>query len=69
MVRRIVDQTGAVVVLVEQHVQLALEVADQAIVLVHGDVTLRGSARELAADRRRLEVAYLGGVEQELPAR
>jgi branched-chain amino acid transport system ATP-binding protein len=69
MVRRIVDQTGAVVVLVEQHVQLALEVADQAIVLVHGDVTLRGSARELAADRRRLEAAYLGGVEQELPAR
>jgi len=69
MVRRIVDQTGAVVVLVEQHVQLALEVADQAIVLVHGDVTLRGSARELAADRRRLEAAYLGGVEHELPAR
>jgi branched-chain amino acid transport system ATP-binding protein len=62
-VRRIAEQTGAVVVLVEQHVQLALEVADEAIVLVHGDVTLRGSATELAADRRRLEAAYLGGVE------
>jgi branched-chain amino acid transport system ATP-binding protein len=63
VVRRIVDETGAVVVLVEQHVQLALEVADEAIVLVHGDVTLRGAATELAADRRRLEAAYLGGAE------
>jgi branched-chain amino acid transport system ATP-binding protein len=65
VVRRIVDETSAVVVLVEQHVQLALEVADHAIVLVHGDVTLRGTATELAADRRRLEAAYLGGVEED----
>ncbi|MCW2946662.1 MAG: putative transport protein ATP-binding component [Actinoallomurus sp.] len=63
VVRRIADETGAVVVLVEQHVRLALEVADEAIVLVHGDVTLRGAATELAADRRRLEAAYLGGAE------
>ncbi|GAB2982899.1 ABC transporter ATP-binding protein [Amycolatopsis acidiphila] len=63
VVRRIVDETGAVVVLVEQHVRLALEVADNAIVLVHGDVTLAGPATGLAADRRRLEAAYLGGVE------
>ncbi|HVV08086.1 ABC transporter ATP-binding protein [Amycolatopsis sp.] len=64
VVRRIVDETGAVVVLVEQHVRLALEVADHAIVLVHGDITLAGSATELAADRRRLEAAYLGGAEE-----
>jgi branched-chain amino acid transport system ATP-binding protein len=60
IVRRIADETNAVVVLVEQHVQLALEVADRAIVLVHGDVTLRGTAAELAADPSRLEEAYLG---------
>jgi branched-chain amino acid transport system ATP-binding protein len=59
MVRRIADETGAVVVLVEQHVKLALEVADQAIVLVHGQVSLAGSAAELAADPTRLEAAYL----------
>jgi branched-chain amino acid transport system ATP-binding protein len=61
IVRRIADDTGTSVVLVEQHVRLALEVADDAVVLVHGDVTLRGSAQELAADPKRLEAAYLGG--------
>jgi branched-chain amino acid transport system ATP-binding protein len=59
-VRRIADMTGAVVILVEQHVQLALEVADLAVVLVHGDVSVRGSASELKADPARLEAAYMG---------
>ncbi len=60
VVRRIADETNAVVVLVEQHVQLALEVADQAMVIVHGDVQLSGTASELLADTARLESAYLG---------
>ncbi|WP_216910574.1 ABC transporter ATP-binding protein [Nocardia noduli] len=60
-VRHIADNTGAAVVLVEQHVRLALEVADNAIVLVHGDVTLRGRAEDLRATPERLEAAYLGG--------
>jgi branched-chain amino acid transport system ATP-binding protein len=60
VVRRIADETGAVVVLVEQHVQLALEVADRAVVLVHGDVVLSGDASTLAADPGALEAAYLG---------
>lgn len=60
LVRRIADETNAVVVLVEQHVSLALSVADQAIVVVHGDVHLRGPAGELAADPALLETAYLG---------
>jgi len=59
VVRHIAD-SGAAVVLVEQHISLALEVADSAIVLVHGDVALRGSAAELRADPSRLEHAYLG---------
>ena len=59
-VRHIADTTGAVVVLVEQHVQLALQVANEAIVLVHGEVSLRGPAADLARDRRALEAAYLG---------
>jgi branched-chain amino acid transport system ATP-binding protein len=60
VVRRIADQTRAVVILVEQHVQLALEIADEAKVIVHGDVQLSGPASELAADPARLEAAYLG---------
>lgn len=60
-VRQIADSTGAAVVLVEQHVRLALEVADHAVVLVHGDVTLRGPAAELRDAPERLETAYLGG--------
>jgi len=59
VVRHIAD-SGAAVVLVEQHISLALEVADQAVVLVHGDVALRGSAAELRTDPSRLERAYLG---------
>jgi branched-chain amino acid transport system ATP-binding protein len=60
VVRRIADETGAVVILVEQHVQLALEVADRAIVLVHGDVVLSGEASALAKDPDALQAAYLG---------
>ena len=60
IVRRIADGTGAAVVLVEQHVRLALEVADRAVVLVHGETVLSGPAATLAADPGLLERAYLG---------
>jgi branched-chain amino acid transport system ATP-binding protein len=60
IVRRAADDLRAVVVLVEQHVELAVEVADHALVLVHGDVVLRDSAENLREDRSRLESAYLG---------
>ena len=60
VVRQVADEGGAAVVLVEQHVKLALEVADQALVLVHGDVTLVGAAADIRADTATLEAAYLG---------
>ena len=60
VVRRVADETGAAVVLVEQHVRLALEVADQALVLVHGNVSWSGPASEFRGDPSRLEAAYLG---------
>jgi branched-chain amino acid transport system ATP-binding protein len=68
VVRRIADETGAVVILVEQHVRLALEVSDQAIVLVHGEVVRSGPAADLAADRDALEAAYLGADATPAPA-
>ena len=60
LVRQIADESDAAVVLVEQHFRLALEVADQALVMVHGDVTLSGPASQIAADPAALESAYLG---------
>jgi branched-chain amino acid transport system ATP-binding protein len=62
VVRQVADESGAAVVLVEQHVQLALEIADQAVVLVHGDIVRSGAAAELRQDGADLELAYLGGV-------
>ncbi|MEV6507653.1 ABC transporter ATP-binding protein [Streptomyces sp. NPDC051642] len=60
IVRRIAEDTGTAVVLVEQHVRLALDVADRAVVLVHGETVWSGSAARLAADPGLLERTYLG---------
>ena len=62
-VHRIASDHGAAVVLVEQHVKLALEVADEAAVLNRGEIVLRGAADELRADPQRMERAYLGELE------
>jgi branched-chain amino acid transport system ATP-binding protein len=48
------------VVLVEQHIDLALRVADQAMILNHGHVVVSGAARDLLARRDEVEAAYLG---------
>jgi branched-chain amino acid transport system ATP-binding protein len=62
VVRRVATETKAAVVLVEQHVRLALAIADNAVVLVHGETALSRSAAELAADPSILERAYLGEI-------
>jgi branched-chain amino acid transport system ATP-binding protein len=62
-VRRIAHDHGCAVLLVEQHVHLALTVADRASVLNRGSIVLRGGASELLADEPRLEAAYLGSLE------
>jgi branched-chain amino acid transport system ATP-binding protein len=62
-VRQIASDHGAAIVLVEQHVKLALDVADEAALLNRGTIVLRGAADELRADSKRLERAYLGELE------
>jgi branched-chain amino acid transport system ATP-binding protein len=60
VVRRIADEKHTAVILVEQHVHMALQVADRALVLAHGDVVLERSAAELRRDPDLLTESYLG---------
>ncbi|MQR00564.1 ABC transporter ATP-binding protein [Glaciimonas soli] len=56
-------QTGVAILLVEQNARAALQVADHGYVLENGEMTMQGSATELAADPR-VAAAYLGFVKQ-----
>lgn len=60
ILRRAADELGASVLFVEQHVALALEVADRAYVLTHGRIGLEGAAAELRERRELLAASYLG---------
>jgi branched-chain amino acid transport system ATP-binding protein len=50
---------GAAILLVEQHVRNALQVADRAYVLSHGRVVLAGSTADLAGRLSEIEDTYL----------
>ena len=59
-VRRVAEETGAGVLLVEQHVQLALEIAHRGYVMSHGEIVLERGVDELRRDRGLLVASYLG---------
>ena len=61
VLREVADETGAGVLLVEQHVDLALEIADRAYVMSHGDLLLAHDAQYLREHRDLLEASYVGG--------
>jgi branched-chain amino acid transport system ATP-binding protein len=69
VLRRIAQDSGAGVMFVEQHVPLALELADRAYVMANGRIVLDGEAAELQKDRELLEASYLGEMDETAQAR
>ena len=60
VVREFASTQGTAVLLVEQHVHLALEIADRGYVLSHGELVASDSAERLRADSALLTASYLG---------
>ena len=59
ILRRLSDERGVTIILVEQNVKAALKVADRACVLAHGKMAISGTAQELLNDPK-IQEAYFG---------
>jgi ABC-type multidrug transport system ATPase subunit len=62
---RVFREQDIAVLLVEQFVESALDVADRAYVFEHGTIGLSGSAAELRSDRKLVAGSYLGSAVDE----
>ncbi|WP_020108389.1 ABC transporter ATP-binding protein [Nocardia sp. 348MFTsu5.1] len=62
VLKQLAVDTGAGILLVEQHIELALEVADRGYVLSKGVIDRTDTAEALLRDRHLLEQSYLGEI-------
>jgi len=60
LLREICQKLGVSILLVEQNARAALKIADYVYILERGEVTLEGSAQEIASSSN-IQAAYLGG--------
>jgi len=60
VVRAYAEESGCGVVLVEQHIELALTIADRGYVLSHGEMVLHGAAEQLRTNHDLLISSYFG---------
>lgn len=58
--RELASSTGLGVLLVEQHVQQALQTADRAYIMHRGEIVIHAPAAQLREDRALVESGYLG---------
>jgi branched-chain amino acid transport system ATP-binding protein len=58
--RRLADEQGCGVLVVEQHADLILSVADRAALLVHGELALDGPVEVFRREHEALVAGYLG---------
>jgi branched-chain amino acid transport system ATP-binding protein len=65
VLRQIVTDTGCAAVLVEQHVHLALGIADRADVLARGRIVKQGTAAEVRASVDEITGSYLAAAPSE----
>jgi branched-chain amino acid transport system ATP-binding protein len=60
-VRDVADERGVGVLLVEQHVRHALEIADRLYLMERGRIVLSGTSDELVSQIGKIEAVYLSG--------
>lgn len=61
----VATKLGTAVLVVEQHVALAMDVASRAYVLAHGRLTLEGNTSELKSNQALIEASYFGDLDAE----